>query len=105
MLVKLWCEQCGDVQVRAEGVEVLRILEGQAFYWFRCSLCLEPQVGATRAEFVPALERAGVRVGEVPAEVEEERAGEPVGWDDLIDFHFALAAWNGPGPVVEGIAE
>lgn len=90
ILIRLECAACGVVQIAPTKMHIHNVSEGAAFYMFRCPKCATSQTGYTRAEFVDALVRSGAKKHAIPAEVLEERTGDPVSYDELLDFHFQL---------------
>lgn len=91
--VQARCAWCGQVEL---GPDSLRIDMGSgdaALFEFVCPLCSRLNLGAIDGTETPALLAAGAEWhrGPAPFELLEERSGPPIGWDDLLDFHQALA--------------
>ncbi len=92
-IIRTTCPTCGDVEMTIRDVRVrLCSTTNQGSYSFRCPSCrllvskpIEPSV-------VDVLVLAGVRivVWAMPAELDEPHVGEPVSYDDLLEFHFQL---------------
>lgn len=73
---------------------------GAGLFEFTCPACGRVNFRALSIADLEALALAGVRPvgGRAPFELLEERSGPPIGWDDLLDFHQALAkGGNGSG--------
>lgn len=96
MMIRLTCSVCGDVQLDPRKFQVLNVVDSRAYYLFRCPECTEPQSGYFKAELLPPLIRAGVRRHKIPDEALEKHTGEPISFDDLIEFHFLLENSENP---------
>lgn len=88
------CVWCGPVRMAGPALCV-RVGPGrsaEALFEFVCPECGRQNFGPLGPSEVDALARAGVRAsaGPAPFELLERRAGPPIGWDDLIDFHDEL---------------
>jgi hypothetical protein len=61
-------------------------------YAFQCPTCDLAVTKPAEPRVVDLLVSTGVRlsVWELPAELEEVHAGAPIGYDDLLEFHFEL---------------
>lgn len=87
------CIWCGPVTVEHDGLHVFVSPRGAALFEFLCPACERINFRPLSIADLEALALAGVRPvgGRAPFELLEERSGPPIGWDDLIDFHQALA--------------
>ena len=67
-------------------------------YVFRCPACRLIVSKAAEENVVDVLVASGVRLAmwHLPAELEEQHFGPPIGYDELLEFHFALRddAWT-----------
>jgi len=79
--------------VKHEGLRVLVSSRGAGLFEFLCPACERFNLRSLSISDLEALALAGVRPvsGRASFELLEERSGLPIGWDDLIDFHRALA--------------
>jgi hypothetical protein len=86
------CVWCGTVGLEPENLSY-RMSGREALALFACPACARLNLRPLRRVEAAALLVAGVRRsdGPVPFELLESRSGPPIGWDDLIDFHEALA--------------
>jgi hypothetical protein len=91
------CVWCGTVGLEPENLSY-QVSGREALATFACPSCSRLNVRALRRVDAAALLVAGVRrsEGPVPFELLEMRSGPPIGWDDLIDFHQALAGNDRP---------
>ena len=91
--IRASCPTCGDVELttRDVGVQVCST-NNQGSYSFRCPHCRLAVSKPAEARIVDLLVSSGVRltVWHMPAELEEPRAGAPISYDDLLEFHFQL---------------
>ncbi len=93
------CIWCGPVMVKYESLHVFVSSQGAGLFEFVCPACEQFNFRSVSISDLKALAFAGVRPvgGRAPFELLEERSGPPIGWDELIDFHQALAqAENNP---------
>jgi hypothetical protein len=81
------------VQIRPEDVIVHARRSGQGLLEFRCPSCCKVNLRALGGDDLRVLRALGIRPrpGPAPFELTEPRTGPPIGWDDLIDLHEALA--------------
>lgn len=67
-------------------------------YVFRCPACRLIVSKAAEENVVDILVASGVRlsVWHLPAEMDEQHYGPPIGYDELLEFHFQLRddAWT-----------
>jgi hypothetical protein len=84
---------CGPMTVEHEGLHVFVSPRGVGLFEFLCPACERVNFRSLSISDLEALALAEVRPvgGRAPFELLEERSGPPIGWDDLIDFHQALA--------------
>lgn len=97
-LIRATCSDCGDVELRSNGLHLRVCAEtGAATYVFRCPECTMAEVGPADTDVVDVLVSAGVSLTRwsLPAELDECRDGHPITHDDLLDFHEMLQgdAW------------
>ena len=91
--VQARCAWCGEVELEPQGLRVNVGSGGTALFEFVCPSCGRLNLGGIDGAEAPALFAAGAEWcrGPAPFELLEERSGPPIGWDDLLDFHQALA--------------
>lgn len=69
----------------------------EASYVFQCPTCQLIVSKAAEENVVEVLVASGVRlsVWHLPAELDEQHYGSPIGYDELLEFHFQLRddAW------------
>jgi hypothetical protein len=87
------CNWCEAVRVDREGLQVFVSPSGAGLFEFVCPECERVNFRSLSIADLRALALVGVRPveGRAPFELLEDRAGPPIAWDDLIDFHLALA--------------
>lgn len=93
--IKASCPTCGDVELTTRDVQVLLCsTTNQGSYAFRCPACRVAVSKPAEPRVVDVLVASGVRlsVWQMPAELDEPHFGEPIGYDDLLEFHFELKA-------------
>jgi len=85
------CAWCGPVRLGREEL-TYHVSQSQALFEFDCPACGRLNIRPLGQTDAAALLVAGVRRsrGPSPFELLESRAGPPIGWDDIIDFHEAL---------------
>ena len=91
--IKASCPTCGDVELTTRDVQVLVCsTNNQGSYAFRCPDCRLSVSKPAESRVVDVLVASGVRlsVWQLPAELDEPHFGEPIGYDDLLAFHFEL---------------
>ena len=91
--IRASCPTCGDVELTTRDVRVLVCsTTNQGSYAFRCPTCELQVAKAADARIVDVLVSSGVRlsVWHLPAELDEPHAGDPISYDDLLEFHFEL---------------
>ena len=91
--VRTSCPTCGDVELGTDEVRVMTCsstIEGS--YVFKCPSCALAVSKPADADVVDVLVTAGVRlsVWKLPTELDEQHHGPPIGYDDLLEFHFQL---------------
>jgi hypothetical protein len=99
--VRSTCDTCGDVDLHAHGISLVLAWAGVPdTYTFRCSTCQRINVRRASLSAQQQLLEAKVRVVQLacPEELRETHDGPPIGHDDLIEFHQALASL----PIVDG---
>ena len=92
--IRATCGDCGDVELTTSDVRVRVCLEdSQGTYLFRCPTCQMSVVKDAEPRIVDLLVASGVELSTwtLPAELFEERVGNPLDHDDLIDFHLLLS--------------
>jgi len=87
------CAWCGPVKLARTALSVHESPMGAGLFEFRCPSCERLNIRSLDPPDLETLGHAGVRPrpGTAPFELLEERSGPPIGWDELIDFHQALA--------------
>lgn len=93
-IVKTTCGSCGDIELAPSQLE-LRIcsIPERSVYAFTCPSCTTSVIKpAADPRVVTLLRSVGVQsVGwEIPAEAFEERDGDPISNDDILDLMLAL---------------
>ncbi len=91
--IRASCPTCGDVELTTRDVSVqVCSTNNQGSYAFRCPHCRLAVSKPAEARIVDLLVSSGVRltVWHRPAELEERREGDPITYDDLLEFHFLL---------------
>ena len=86
------CAWCGTVPVGRDDL-LLHVGSEGGMFEFRCPECERVNLRGLPAEDVQTLITHGVLPSGRPAPFEllEDRSGPPIGWDDVIDLHLALA--------------
>jgi hypothetical protein len=91
--IRATCGDCGDVELTTADVTVRVCLEDNSgSYVFRCPRCSMTVVKPAEPRIVDLLVASGVELStwQLPAELYEDRGGEPLTHDDLLDFHDLL---------------
>src|SRR4051794_40877382 len=91
--IRASCPTCGDVELTIRDVTVrVCAADNRGSYTFRCPECRANVAKDAEPRIVDLLVSSGVRmeVWQLPAELFEPRGGEPLTWDDLLDFHDLL---------------
>src|SRR5438874_6586101 len=91
--IRASCPTCGDVELTTRDVTVHVCSDtNEGSYAFRCPHCRLAVSKPAEARIVDLLVSSGVRltVWHMPAELEEAREGDPITYDDLLEFHFLL---------------
>lgn len=96
--IRASCTTCGDVELSIDEVQLLMCAStSEGSYVFRCPACRLIVSKAAEENVVDVLVASGVRlsVWHLPAELDEPHYGSPIGYDELLDFHFQLRddAW------------
>jgi|SRR5579871_3872159 len=91
--IRASCPTCGDVELTSRDV-VVRVCaaDNAGAYAFRCPSCRMAVSKQAEAKIVDLLVSSGVRlsVWHLPAELFEAHDGEPISYDDLLEFHYAI---------------
>ncbi len=92
--IRASCERCGDVELTTSDVTVRVCTDDeQGSYAFECPGCALVVVKPAEPRTVDLLVASGVAYStwSLPAEMLEPRgSGDPIGHDDLLDFHRVL---------------
>lgn len=91
--IRASCPTCGDVELTSRDVTVrVCAADNQGSYAFRCPECELAVSKLADAKIVDLLVSSGVHlaVWHLPAELGECHEGAPIGYDDLLDFHYEL---------------
>ncbi|MDA8196939.1 MAG: hypothetical protein M0019_07025 [Actinomycetota bacterium] len=94
-LIKASCPSCGDVELTLNDIKVMVCsTDGSASYNFRCPGCRFRVAKPAEKAVVDILLSSGVTMSfwRLPLELEEEHHGEPISYDELMDFHYQIAA-------------
>lgn len=96
-IIRASCPACGDVDILPEDMTIMVcVSDGQTSYVFRCPVCMMAVSREVDRRIMEILVSAGVKVHfwRLPSELSERPEGPPINLDDLIDFHYELAAPN-----------
>jgi hypothetical protein len=88
--IRASCPDCGDVELTTREVSVRVCASDQrGAYIFRCPSCRMAVTKGAEPRIVDLLVSSGVdlEVWKLPAELFEQRVGEPLTHDDLLEFH------------------
>jgi hypothetical protein len=87
------CAWCGPEELPLERVQITARSPREGLFEFRCPSCERLNIRALEPADLSTLVEVGVSPGRGPAPFEllEEHRGPPITWDDLIDFHDAVA--------------
>lgn len=91
--IRASCPTCGDVELTSREVSVqVCATNNQGSYAFRCPDCALAVSKLAEQRIIDLLVSSGVRlsVWSMPAELDEPRHGDPLTWDDLLEFHNEL---------------
>ncbi|MDQ1404213.1 MAG: hypothetical protein QOG03_2529 [Actinomycetota bacterium] len=91
--IRASCPTCGDVELTSGDVTVLICsTNNEGAYAFQCPACRLAVSKPAEGRVIDLLVSSGVQmsVWQLPAELHEPRNGKPIGYDDLLEFHFAL---------------
>ena len=92
-IIRTTCPTCGDVEMTIRDVRVrLCSTTNEGSYSFRCPKCRLLVSKVIDSSVVDVLVLAGARivVWAMPAELDEPHVGDPISYDDLLEFHFEL---------------
>jgi hypothetical protein len=92
-LARVRCAWCGPEELPLERVLISARSGQEGLFEFRCPSCDRLNIRALEPSDLSTLAEVGVspRRGPAPFELLEEHDGPPITWDDLIDFHDAVA--------------
>jgi hypothetical protein len=92
-LARVRCAWCGPEELPLERVLITARSPHEGLFEFRCPSCERLNIRALEPADISTLVEVGVspRRGPAPFELLEEHRGPPITWDDLIDFHDAVA--------------
>ena len=91
--IKATCPSCGEVELTPDDIELRVCTHAPASYYvFGCPTCTHAVQKPADDRVIQLLISGGVRaiVWELPDEILETRAGDPLTHDDLLDFHLLL---------------
>lgn len=103
-IIRASCPTCGDVELTTADIRVLLCCTtNESSYAFQCPSCRVAVAKHAEPRVVDVLLESGVTlsVWRMPAELDEPHAGEPVSYDDLLEFHFELRR---PGFLEQAVA-
>jgi predicted RNA-binding Zn-ribbon protein involved in translation (DUF1610 family) len=92
--IKASCPMCGDVELTPDQMRlVVCSYPDWSYYAFDCPHCKDEVRRHADDEVVTLLVTGGVLVSawHIPEEVVEPRGGDPLTYDDLLDFVLNLA--------------
>jgi hypothetical protein len=91
--IRASCPTCGDVELTINDVSV-RVCSAneRGSYAFQCPRCAIVINKPAERRIIDLLITAGVRchTWDLPLELFERRDGDPISYDDLLDFHAQL---------------
>ena len=81
-------------------------MDQRSSYAFRCTLCEIVITKPADERVVRILVSSGVAVRpwRIPAELAELREGQPINWDDILEFHNQLSQPQGSEAALEELA-
>ncbi|MGH9149266.1 MAG: hypothetical protein ACRD0D_11605 [Acidimicrobiales bacterium] len=91
--IRASCPACGDVELTSQDVSVQVCADtNEGSYSFRCPSCAVAVSKPAEGRIVDLLVSSGVRLSlwTLPAELDEPKTGEPINYDDLLEFHYQL---------------
>ncbi len=91
--IRASCPDCGDVELTTHQVSVrVCAADQRGSYVFRCPSCTMAVTKGAEPRIIDLLVSSGVdlEVWRLPAELFEQRVGEPFTHDDLLEFHELL---------------
>jgi hypothetical protein len=91
--IRASCPSCGDVELTsAEVTALVCSTTNESSYAFQCPECDGAVVKPADSRIVDLLVASGVRlqVWSLPAELDEPKFGDPITYDDVLEFHFEL---------------
>ena len=91
--IKATCPGCGEVELTPDDIELRVCTHAPASYYvFSCPTCMNAIQKPADDRVIQLLISGGVRaiVWELPDEILEPHAGDPLTHDDLLDFHLLL---------------
>jgi hypothetical protein len=100
--IKASCPSCGEVELTPADVALMVCSHAPlSYYAFTCPTCSDEVRKPADDHVVSLLVSGGVpaTVWEVPAEALEPRTGDPLTYDDLLDFALHLAGTDLLAPV------
>ncbi len=92
-IVRATCPTCGDIELTVDHLTaIVCATTNEGSYAFQCPDCGLAIVKRAEGHVVELLASAGVRLSvfELPAELDEPHAGQPLTHDDLLAFHERL---------------
>jgi hypothetical protein len=93
--IKASCPSCGDVELTNAQVRlVVCSITDWSFYAFTCTSCHEEIRKPAAGDVVTLLQSGGVlaEMWAVPAEALEDKSGDAISYDDVLDFALRLQA-------------
>lgn len=91
--IKASCPQCGQVELTPADVSLVVYDDAElSYYSFDCEGC-DQEVRKHADDYVISLLTSGgvvARVENVPLEAAEDKSGEPLTYDDLLEFALEL---------------
>lgn len=96
--IRASCPDCGDIELTTRDVAVrVCAADNRGSYSFRCPDCRLAVAKDAAPRIVELLVSSGVKMTmwELPAELFEQKLGEVINHDDLLDFHQILHGDDG----------
>lgn len=92
-IIRASCPTCGDVELTTRDVRVLLCSTTyESSYAFQCPKCRVAVSKPAEDRVVDVLLASGIAlsVWRMPAEMNEDKSGPRINYDDLLEFHFQL---------------
>ena len=91
--IRATCPTCMDVELSTGDLLVQVCSDtNQGSYSFRCPSCRMAVAKQAEPRIIDLLVSSGVQMHlwRLPAELDEPKIGQPIGWDDVLELHDLL---------------